>query len=188
MIKEIFSSNQISPDICNAPNDVVKVVYDECFVELGKELTPTQVKNKPNVFFECDDSAYYTLVMTDPDAPSRKEPTLGECKHWLVMNIPGNNVEKGETIAEYIGSGPPKDTGLHRYIFLVYKQNQKIDTTNEIKASNCSRDGRLKWNVKEFSKKYNLEGPLYGNFYQAQYDDYVPTLHAQLGGGCQKTN
>ncbi|KAF8414558.1 hypothetical protein L210DRAFT_3434826, partial [Boletus edulis BED1] len=26
----------------------------------------------------------YTLVMTDPDAPSRSDPKMGEWRHWLV--------------------------------------------------------------------------------------------------------
>lgn len=46
--------------------------------------------------------------MTDPDAPSRKEPKFREWHHWLVVNIPGNDVKKGETLSEYVGSGPPK--------------------------------------------------------------------------------
>ena len=61
--------------------------------------------------------------MTDPDAPSRANPFVGEVRHWLVVNIPGNDLVKGDTIAEYRGSGAPKGTGLHRYIFLLYKQN-----------------------------------------------------------------
>lgn len=48
---------------------------------------------------------------------------LGPVLHWLVRNIPGNDIKKGEVIAEYRGSGPPEGTGLHRYIFLLYEQN-----------------------------------------------------------------
>lgn len=40
--------------------------------------------------------------------------------------------------------------------------------------------GRPKFSAKKFAEKYNLS-LLAGNFYQAQYDDYVPTVHAQLG-------
>uniref|UniRef100_A0A0K0EER4 Phosphatidylethanolamine-binding protein n=1 Tax=Strongyloides stercoralis TaxID=6248 RepID=A0A0K0EER4_STRER len=184
MIEEAFLKNQISPGICDVPKDVLKVKYEPYTVELGNELTPTQVKNKPTVIYDGDPSTYYTLVMTDPDAPSRKEPINGEIKHWLIMNIPGVNINDGEVIADYIGSGAPKGTGFHRYILLLYKQNNKIDTSKEIKVSNSSRNGRVKWSVKEFSKKYNLEGPIYGNFFQAQYDDYVPELHAQLSKNC----
>ena len=38
----------------------------------GNELTPTQVKNRPTVHWDADPNAFYTLIMTDPDAPSRK--------------------------------------------------------------------------------------------------------------------
>lgn len=95
-------------------------------VELGNELTPTQVKDIPNVTYKADDNAFYTLIMTDPDAPSRQNPKFREWRHWTVVNIPGNNVADGETLFEYIGAGPPQDTGLHRYVFLLYKQTGKL--------------------------------------------------------------
>ncbi|MEQ2238540.1 hypothetical protein ILYODFUR_034097, partial [Ilyodon furcidens] len=44
--------------------------------ELGKVLTPTQVQSRPTcIEWEgCDPSKLYTLALTDPDAPSRKDP------------------------------------------------------------------------------------------------------------------
>ncbi|GLH03134.1 Putative phosphatidylethanolamine-binding protein [Gryllus bimaculatus] len=57
--------------------------------------------------------------MTDPDAPSRATPTNREFLHWLVGNVPGGDVARGEVLAEYVGSGPPLGTGLHRYVLLV---------------------------------------------------------------------
>lgn len=53
-------------------------------------------------------------LFTDPDAPSRKEPKFREWHHWLVGNIPENKVAEGETLSEYVGSGPPQGTGKHR--------------------------------------------------------------------------
>lgn len=44
-----------------------------------------------------------------------------------------------------------------------------------------SRDGRLNTKARDFADEYKLGNPIAGNFYQAQYDDYVPVLHAQLG-------
>lgn len=98
-------------------------------VNLGNELTPTQVKDEPTLKWDANANEFYTLLMVDPDAPSRANATFREVRHWAVVNIPGDSVDKGDIIAEYRGSGPPKDTGLHRYIFLVYKQpNGKIQT------------------------------------------------------------
>lgn len=65
--------------------------------------------------------------MVDPDAPSRAKPRFRSWKHWVVINIPGANVAKGRIIARYLRPAPPKKTGSHRYVFLVYKQaNGKI--------------------------------------------------------------
>lgn len=49
--------------------------------------------------------------MTDPDAPSREDPKFREWHHWLVGNIPGSEIAKGETLSAYVGSGPPQGTG-----------------------------------------------------------------------------
>lgn len=119
--------------------------------------------------------------MTDPDAPSRDEPKFREWHHWLVGNIPGNDIDKGEVLSAYVGAGPPQGTGLHRYVLLVFKQPKKL-TFNETRLTNTSGDGRGKFNTKKFIEKYNLGIPVAGNFFQAQYDDYVPTLYQQLSG------
>lgn len=64
-----------------------------------------------------------------------------EWHHWLVVNIPGNDIGKGETLSEYVGSGPPKGTGLHRYVMLVYKQPGKL-VPNEKRLTNRSGENR----------------------------------------------
>lgn len=35
-------------------------------------------------------------MMTDPDDPTRTAPKTREWLHWLVVNIPGNDIDKGE--------------------------------------------------------------------------------------------
>lgn len=74
--------------------------------------------------------------MTDPDATSRLNPDLREIRHWLVLNIPECSIEKGDEVIEFIGSGAQKDTGLHRYVFLVYKQKNGKISHNEPRSSN----------------------------------------------------
>jgi phosphatidylethanolamine-binding protein len=69
----------------------------------------------------------FTLsLIPDPDAPSRAEPTRREFLHWLVGNIPGNDVVAGDALTAFVGSGPPAGSGLHRYVFLLYQQPGKI--------------------------------------------------------------
>ncbi|KAJ8983331.1 hypothetical protein NQ317_010870 [Molorchus minor] len=164
------------------PEQILEVSYaNGVKVNLGNVLTPTQVKDPPTLKWDSEGGGFYTLCMTDPDAPSRKEPKFREWHHWLIVNIPGSNVDQGEVLSEYVGSGPPPDTGLHRYVFLVYKQPGKLNCDEE-RLTNRSGDNRGCFSIRKFAAKYNLGQPISGNFFQAEYDDYVPILYKQLGG------
>ncbi|KAL1500855.1 hypothetical protein ABEB36_006279 [Hypothenemus hampei] len=177
-----MEKHQVVPDVIDvAPQEEAEVSYPSGVkVDQGNILTPTQVKDQPSIKWQADSSTLYTVCMTDPDAPSRKEPTFREWHHWLVGNVPGNDVSKGEVLSAYVGSGPPPNTGLHRYVFLVYKQNGKL-TFDEPRLPNTSDDKRSGFSIRKFATKYNLGTPVAGNFYQAEYDDYVPILYKQLG-------
>uniref|UniRef100_A0A0N4Z6M9 Phosphatidylethanolamine-binding protein n=1 Tax=Parastrongyloides trichosuri TaxID=131310 RepID=A0A0N4Z6M9_PARTI len=184
MSVEAFKKNEIVPDVVSKiPQKVVKVSFDSgVSVNMGNKLTPRQVKNLPKVEFDADPQGLYTLAMTDPDAPSRTDPKFREWEHWLVVNIPGNNISKGDTLAEYVGSGPPSGTGFHRYVYLVYKQQGKITDKEHGLLKNTSGAGRGGFKIEQFANKHKLEGPIAGNFYEAEWDDYVPELYKQLGG------
>ncbi|KAH8288308.1 hypothetical protein KR054_000668, partial [Drosophila jambulina] len=150
-------------------------------VNMGGELTPKEVKGQPKVEWDADSNDLYTLVLTDPDAPSRKDPKYREWHHWLVVNIPGKQVEKGEVLTDYVGACPPEDTGLHRYVFLVFKQPKMLNC-NEPRIPKTSGDRRSNFSTAKFSTKYQLGNPIAGNFFLAQWDDYVPKVYKQLSG------
>lgn len=42
-------------------------------------------------------------------------------------NIPGNKLELGEQIIDYMKPFPARGVGYYRYIFTLYKQNQRLD-------------------------------------------------------------
>lgn len=89
----------------------------------------------PTVTWEAEKGAYYTISFSDPDAPSRVNHTVREFRQWLVMNIPETAVEKGDHIFEYRGSAGAKGSGIHRYVFLVYKQPSGIINHTEPRSS-----------------------------------------------------
>ncbi|ODM89617.1 Phosphatidylethanolamine-binding protein F40A3.3 [Orchesella cincta] len=135
-----MEKEKIVPEVIDtAPKAVLNVKYGALEVKLGNTLTPTQVKSPPTITWNADPKKFYLLCLTDPDAPSRKEPTYREFHHWLVGNIPGTEIAKGDTLTEYVGSGPPQGTGLHRYVFLIYEQPGKL-TFDEKRISNRSED------------------------------------------------
>ncbi|XP_022654422.1 protein D3-like [Varroa destructor] len=177
-LKEEMEKLKVVPDVLPiAPKANVEVDYGNgAVLRLGNTLTPTQVKNPPtSVTWPVENGAFYTLAMVDPDAPSREKPTLREVKHWLVVNIPEMDIGKGEEIAGYRGSGPPKGTGLHRYVVVVYKQPGRIEVPDK-KVASSSRADRYHWSLKDFAAKYNLGDPVGGNFYLAEWDAYVDTI------------
>ncbi|KAB1251342.1 Phosphatidylethanolamine-binding protein 1 [Camelus dromedarius] len=126
--------------------------------ELGKNR-PTSI-----AWDGLDPDKLYTLVLTDLDAPSRKDPKYREWHHFLVVSMKGNDISNGTVFSDYVGSGPPKGTGLHRYPIL----------------SNRSGDHHGKFKVASFRKKYELGAPVAGTCYQAKCDDNVPKLYEQL--------
>ncbi|XP_037673215.1 phosphatidylethanolamine-binding protein 1 [Choloepus didactylus] len=166
------------------PQHLLRVTYPGAVNgELGQVLTPTQVKDRPTriEWDGLDPGTLYTLVLTDLDAPSRSNPKYREWHHFLVGNMKGGNISSGTVLSDYVGSGPPKGTGLHRYVWLVYEQDGPLKFDEPI-LSNRSGDGRGNFKVVSFRKKYKLGSPVAGTCYQAEWDDYVPKLYEQLSG------
>ncbi|XP_022212991.1 protein D3 [Drosophila obscura] len=176
----------IVPDVVDSvPKGMLQVLYPgNLFVEQGNELTPTQVKDEPRVTWVSPEGegseTLLTLLMVDPDAPSREDPEFREILHWAVVNIPGDDPRAGYILAEYVGSGPPLNTGLHRYVFLLYRQSRKIEETLPIIKT--IRKGRLNFSARDFAAKNRLGSPIAANYYQAKYDDYVPIRNKQFTG------
>lgn len=71
--------------------------------------------------------------------------------------------------------------GLHRYVWLVYSQTGALSCTEPV-LTNRSGNGRGKFSVGAFRRKYKLAAPVAATCYQAQWDDYVPKLYKQLAG------
>ncbi|KHN77275.1 26 kDa secreted antigen [Toxocara canis] len=164
-----YRRNQIVPDVTvNPPSRRVRAFFNNLEVTCGNPLTPAQVSSPPTrLGWDADSNGLYTLILTDPDAPSRQNPTLREWLHWLVINIPGNNTSRGNVIATFIPSGPPQGTGLHRYVFLVFSQPGNITNPGIGPLPNAT--GRPNFNTNAFVTRNNLGFAYAGNFYQSQF-------------------
>lgn len=181
-----WASAEIVPSIiAAAPSHELKVSFGAINVQPGATLTPTQAQSSPTLSFTgAEANAFYTVVMLDPDAPSRQDPKFAQWLHWLVVNASGSDLSKGDVLAEYVGAAPPQDSGLHRYIVLVYKQENKCDA-KELQTFHRGSE-RPKWDVSKFiskATKHTKVGGLNlvaGNFFLAQYDDFVPTIYKNL--------
>ncbi|KFH71562.1 hypothetical protein MVEG_01860 [Podila verticillata NRRL 6337] len=130
-------------------------------VTLGNKLAVADTQHPPQVSFQSDSpNDKYTLIMTDPDAPSRKDPKFREWRHWVVTNISGAsdfqpaNVCHGTALTPYMGPAPPHGSGPHRYVFLLYKQ---VPGSNVAVLSAPLGDNRQSFRAKQFSGQAHLE-------------------------------
>jgi len=140
------------------------VTFGKTKVSNGQELTVAETQATPSVSWKADDKTLYTLLCVDPDAPSRKEQKFKSWRHWALLNIPGSKLVNGYAAAPYMGPGPPKGTGLHRYAFLLYKQ------PGEIKGVKMNNEGmsRGKWDHRAFAKEHGIGSPVAAVYFQAQ--------------------
>ncbi|KAM4810084.1 phosphatidylethanolamine-binding protein 1-like [Rhinophrynus dorsalis] len=169
-------------EVDEKPTHPLKVCYGSvCIEQLGQVLTPTQVQHCPTIEWDgMDCNKLYTVAFTDPDVPSRKDSVLGEWHHFLAVNVKGNDLSTGCILTAYVGSGPAKGTGLHRYTWLVYEQTEPLKCDERILGTTTA-EYRGPFKVSSFRKKYKLGPPIAGTCYQAEWDDYVPKLYKQLG-------
>ncbi|GMN44639.1 hypothetical protein TIFTF001_013833 [Ficus carica] len=126
----------------------------------GHEIMPSVIVSKPRVEIGGDDLRNaYTLIMTDPDAPSPSNPHLREHLHWLVTDIPGTtDASFGKEIVSY--ESPKPVVGIHRYVFILFKQKGRQTVTCP-----ASRDY---FNTRTFSDENNLGLPVAAVYFNAQ--------------------
>jgi len=162
------------------PTNAISVTFNGGkTISYGNELTPTDVfDGVVAASWQTEPGALYTLVKTDPDAPAREEPKWREWGHWILGNIPGHDLSKGTPVWDYVGCGPPKGTGLHRYVYVLYKQAGQVDFSKAGQKSKHQANGRGGFKIRDFAKEYHLGSPIAANWFQAQWDETVPKVYA----------
>nr|ANS56337.1 MFT-like protein [Ephedra przewalskii] len=159
-----------------APSAELSVHYGSKQVTNGCEIKPSLTVERPavrisdrsrvNNNYHFNSSAYgnntelYTLVMTDPDAPSPSEPAMREWLHWIVTDIPANtDVSQGREIVPYTGPKPP--IGIHRYVIAVFRQQgpMVLMVAPPVRQNFCTR---------AFAAQHGLGLPVAAVYFNAQ--------------------
>lgn len=96
------------------------ILYKDKIVS-GQYLTPLQTRDVPIIKYNAEPGKLYTIIMHDPDAVG------GDYIHFLDINIPNNNITNGQILLYYKGPSPPPKSGIHRYIFLLFEQLDRIN-------------------------------------------------------------
>jgi len=177
-LRGTLKEHGIIPDVVDdfTPTALLSIEYPKGkSVSLGNTLSPDATQEQPIIRITPDGGgeATYTVVLTDPDAPSRDDPKWSEFCHWIVTGLEAESatevsvdVSKGKQIVKYNGPATPEKTGKHRYVFLLYKGG-KIGEMEGPKERKRWGNEEQRHGVRQWSAKYDLK--LVGaNFFFAQ--------------------
>ena len=185
-IVEGLKRHGVVPDVVDefSPRGLITVSYGgKTEVTLGNTLLAKETQSRPVVYLTFNEDQdksndSYTLVMTDPDAPSRGDNKWSEYAHYVVSGIKPKPVsadtsgmstaidfDSANELLPYLGPAPPPGTGKHRYVLILYKEGT---------MSPKSVEGRPNWGTgisgygaRDFAKKHGLT-PIAINFFFAQ--------------------
>ncbi|KAI4602842.1 hypothetical protein KJ359_008062 [Pestalotiopsis sp. 9143b] len=121
------------------PSTVLKISFDDKLVDLGNFFRAGECKVAPTISFGPEEAAAsYTLILTDPDAPTPDDPKFAFWRHWILSGLqPLAGGAAGEVpstkgpVTEYLGPGPKDDSKPHRYLFLLYREPEGLDLKKE---------------------------------------------------------
>jgi len=99
----------------------LEIFYNNKKIKNNDFFLPSQLQNVPNLSINCDPNKYYSLIMYDPDAVG------GTVIHWAVSNITKNNIKTANIVIPYKGPAPPPKSGKHRYIFVLFEQDNILN-------------------------------------------------------------
>ncbi|CAM0912094.1 unnamed protein product [Alopecurus aequalis] len=130
----------------------------------GCEIKPSVAAVAPTVQMAGRVGDLFTLVMTDPDAPSPSEPTMKEWLHWLVVNIPGGaDPSQGQEVVPYMAPCPP--LGIHRYVLVLFQQKARVAAP----ASGTDAAAvRARFSTRAFAERHDLGLPVAAMYFNAQ--------------------
>jgi phosphatidylethanolamine-binding protein (PEBP) family uncharacterized protein len=136
------------------------IKYGSLQIENGQTISPDELLTEPSIEI-LPKNQTYTLMMVDADAPAPTTPKYRSWLHWLVINIPGNDVTRGEEVESY--THPEPSHGKHRYLFLVFKQKNRVSARRPAK--------RQGFQVKEWAMQHGLDpNPAGGLFFWSAAD------------------
>ncbi|XP_072157967.1 OV-16 antigen-like [Bemisia tabaci] len=170
-VKQKLEDLLVIPDVIHdAPLQRVDVTYklglDMHFANMGNVIHEDIVSKPPILlYWRWNPGEYFTVIVTGPDVPNSELPTDGEWRHWIVMNIPGNDVTKGRIVRDYVGFRNETALGIHRMVFLVFKQPRPFIISPEIILRNSTSAYRGFFSTRNFVRMHHLVPvPVAANF------------------------
>ncbi|XP_072154927.1 protein D2 isoform X2 [Bemisia tabaci] len=158
-LRKLMHEKKIIPDLIDeAPLQAVQ--YRSPSFSFGEKVTIYDIVETPQVVnWTIKKDAQYTLIMTGLDVPSREDHKDREYLHWLVVNIPGRNIKKGNHLPEYKGAIYEYQEGNHRIVYLVYRQKEKLHLKGDHHHPDSLKVKRENFSTRHFVNEHRLGAP-----------------------------
>nr|XP_002125755.1 39S ribosomal protein L38, mitochondrial-like [Ciona intestinalis] len=148
-------------------------------VHYGNEISPSEASTQPEVTYQSEADGLWSLLLLNLDG--NIEDNDKEYLHWFVTNIEGDDITTGETIIDYLQPLPPRGTGYHRMVFLLFKQTNKLNIQPH--EHPCPLQDRS-FRTRDFYRQHEETIiPMSLRFYQSSWDVSVRGIYHQMDMG-----
>lgn len=113
--------------------------FGELKVNSNDVLTWGEAQELISFGWKAKKNSYYTIVIYDIN---QTKPMNFAYVHYLIMNIPGDNLDLGQEILSYEAPNPPGRRG-HHYVFTIYEQPRLIKMTGRAERYNINLAGMM---------------------------------------------
>lgn len=123
--------------------------FDNTKVPKGADIELRTAEKSFNPSWNGVPEDIYALIFYDVDAPYPDDPEYSPYLHWLVTNIPDDQVDQGDALIPYQPPTPPSDSPPHKYVVEVYTQKDYIRPRSHVVRKN--------FRINEFIKRNKLD-------------------------------
>merc|ERR1712168_714138 len=147
----------------------------------NQTVDPADIQTRPEVMFRemFDSNSLNTIMIVDFGA---------EIMHWMVSNVPGGDISRGDENIEYltpfsyasseahtelVDTG---DNGIDATAVLVFRQPGRISVEENLKGCNQGAIFGRRVAAAELVSKYELSGPIAGNLFWTKFSTTTEEL------------
>ncbi|PKA55137.1 Protein mother of FT and TF 1 [Apostasia shenzhenica] len=121
------------------PTVAMSVNFNSKNISNSCRIKPAMAINQPIIHITGRSSQLFTLVMTDPDAPSPSDPIMREWVHC----------------------GPQPTVGIHRYVLVLFLQKSPFQVV-------APPTTRANFSTREFAARFDLGLPVAAAYFNSQ--------------------
>merc|ERR1712233_70401 len=179
----LFRDAGVVPEkLASAPDSPMKVFWEnEILFRQNQTVDPADIQTRPEVIFPemFDSNSLNTIMIVDFGA---------EIMHWMVSNVPGGDISRGDENIEYltpfsyasneahtelVDTG---DNGIDATAVLVFRQPGRISVEENLKGCNQGAIFGRRVAAAELVSKYELSGPIAGNLFWTKFSTTTEEL------------